>query len=191
MRSRECLRLIQSDLKRLTGRDDWRGMILKLLFNASFKITFWFRLGTYLQQKKNPFFKILYIIVFLIHKHNMYKTGIQLLFGTDVKEGLSFSHFSCTVINQHAKIGRNFTMFNGCTVGSTFGRNSGVPIIGDNVLMCSGSKIIGRVTIGNNVVVGAGAIVVKDIPDNAVVVGIPAKIINYNGSEIVSHYRIN
>ena len=60
----------------------------------------------------------------------------------------------------------------------------GSPIIGNNVLLFAGAKIIGNVRIGNNVVVGANAVVTHDVPDNAVVVGIPAKVINYNGKKI-------
>ena len=65
----------------------------------------------------------------------------------------------------------------------------GDAIIGDNFVAFAGSKIIGNVNIGNNVVVGANAVVTKDIPDNAVVVGAPAKIINYNEEEISKMYR--
>jgi Serine acetyltransferase len=57
-------------------------------------------------------------------------------------------------------------------------------MIGDNVVLFSGAKIIGQVHIGNNVVVGANAVVLNDIPDNAVVAGVPAKIVSYNGIKI-------
>ena len=52
-----------------------------------------------------------------------------------------------------------------------------IPTIGDNVTICPGAKIIGKITIGNNVTIGPNSVVVKDVPDNAVVVGIPAKIL--------------
>lgn len=65
----------------------------------------------------------------------------------------------------------------------------GSPVIGNNVLLFAGAKIIGNVNIGNNVVVGANAVVTHDVPDNAVVVGIPAKVINYNGKEINKMYK--
>jgi serine O-acetyltransferase len=61
-------------------------------------------------------------------------------------------------------------------------------IIGDNVILFSGAKVIGNVCIGNNVVVGANAVVLNDIPDNAVVAGVPAKIISYNGTKISRQY---
>lgn len=136
-------------------------------------------------------YKVLYLLSFMIHRHNQYKTGIQIPLGTSVGSGLCFSHYSCVVINVGAKIGKNFTIFQGCTVGSVRGPKGGVPTIGDNVVMCSGSKIIGNVKVGNNVMIGAGAVVVKNVPDNAVVVGIPARVVNYSGLEQVSYYKSN
>lgn len=64
----------------------------------------------------------------------------------------------------------------------------GAPNIGNNCVFFAGSKIIGDISIGNNVVVGANAVVVKDVPDNAVVGGVPAKILNFNGKEISKLY---
>jgi serine O-acetyltransferase len=58
-----------------------------------------------------------------------------------------------------------------------------VPVIGDNVYIGPGAKIIGRVNMGSGVAIGANAVVTKDVPDNAVVVGVPAKVISYNGSK--------
>lgn len=70
--------------------------------NASFKMTFWFRIGSYLGTKKH-IYKLLYWIVFFIHKHNQYVTGIQLALGTSIQQGITFPHFSCIVINGQAK----------------------------------------------------------------------------------------
>lgn len=74
---------------------------------------------------------------------------------------------------------------NKCTIGTcvTIGGKSGcyeVPIIGDNVQISSGAKILGPVRIGSNVIIGANAVVTKDVPDNCVVVGAPARIIRAN-----------
>ena len=90
---KECKILIDSDLARLNNiKLAWAKY---LITNASFKITFWFRIGSYLKQKHSPFFRILYMVVFLIHKHNQYLTGIQLPIGTHIGKGLLFEHFSC------------------------------------------------------------------------------------------------
>lgn len=65
----------------------------------------------------------------------------------------------------------------------------GSPRIGNNVIIFSGAKIVGNVVIGDNAVVGANAVVTHDIPDNAVAVGIPAKVINYNGLKVNQMYK--
>lgn len=187
MKWKETKELIKSDLGRLGKINKLIGT-KHLLCNASFRITFWFRIGSYLKTKKGVIFKFLYILVPIIHKHNQYLTGIQLSFGSSIEGGLIFNHFSCIVINGNAKIGKNCTIYQGVTIGGVRGPKGGVPIIGDNVVIFAGAKIVGKVKIGNNVVIGAGAVVVNDIPDNSVAIGIPAKVSSYNGWELVKYY---
>ena len=185
---RECRNLIKSDLLRLkNGKCTVLVIIRYLLINASFKITFWFRLGTYLKNKNNLLTTVFYYLVFIFHKNNQYKTGIQLPIGTIIGKGLQFSHFSCVVINSKALIGEYCTIFQGVTIGSV--RGKGTPIIGDNVVIATGAKILGNVKVGNNVFVGANSVVINDIPDNAVVGGIPAKILNMDGISNVKLYK--
>lgn len=190
MKWKETKALIKSDLERFENISYLKG-IKYLLCNHSFKITFWFRLGSYLKMKDQFIYKILYFLVFIIHKHNQYLTGIQLPLGTPIGRSLTFPHFSCIVINGKASIGDNCTIFQGVTIGSTRGLKGGVPFIGDNVVICAGAKIIGNVKIGNNVIIGSGAVVVNDIPDNSVAVGIPAKVVSKNGKINVEYYLIN
>lgn len=64
----------------------------------------------------------------------------------------------------------------------------GCPIIGDNVTICANSTVIGKIRIGNNVLIGAGSVVIDDVPDNAVVVGNPAKVVSYNGADESRYY---
>ena len=81
-------------------------------------------------------------------------------------------------------IGSNCNLSHGVTIGVTRrGDKMGVPIIGDNVYIGPGAKIIGRVNIGNNAAIGANCVVTKDVPDFGVVVGIPGKVISYEGSQ--------
>jgi serine O-acetyltransferase len=71
----------------------------------------------------------------------------------------------------------------GVTIGQAGrGHERHVPIIGDRVYIGPGAKLFGRITIGNDVAIGANAVVTKDIPDNAVSVGVPARVINFNSS---------
>lgn len=91
MKFHECLFLIRGDLRMFPPK---KCGVKYFLSNASFKFTVWFRIGAYLRTKKNIFFKMLYVIVFLIHKHNQYLTGIQLRLETKVGEGLRFLEFN-------------------------------------------------------------------------------------------------
>ena len=90
-----------------------RNVLRYYITNASFKITFWFRVGNYLNSKSSLISKVFLLIVKYIHKSNQYKTGIQLPIGTNIGPGLMFSHFSCIVINDRSIIGNNCTIFQG------------------------------------------------------------------------------
>lgn len=94
-----------------------------------------------------------------------------------VKIGPGFhqEHAWATVLNAE-RIGSNFHCIQCITIGKKNGKR---PVIGDNVVVYSHVVIVGDVHVGNNVTIGAGSVVVKDIPDNAVVVGNPARIIKY------------
>lgn len=81
----------------------------------------------------------------LIHKHNQYLTGIQIGFGTKIGKALMFPHYSCIVINGSAIIGDNCTIYHGVTVGSVRGPKGGAPHIGNNVVIASGAKVIGKI----------------------------------------------
>lgn len=94
--------------------------------------------------------------------------------GSSIEGVLVFNHFSCIVINRNIKI-KKYTIYQSVTIGRVRGSKRGVPIIG--------VKIIGKVKIGNYVV--TGAVVVNDIPDNSVAIGVPAKASSYNGQELV------
>ena len=87
-----------------------------------------------------------------------------------------FYHPYATVLNAE-RIGKGFSCAHCTTLG--FGKG-GRPIIGDNVVLGASVTIIGNIHIGNNVIIGAGSVVVKDVPDNCVVAGNPAKIIKAN-----------
>lgn len=89
--------------------------------------------------------------------------------GCEIGGGWVLMHGFGVVINGRAKIGRNCIMYQGVTVGTINMKT--FPVIGDDVLIGAGAKILGNVKVGNHVKIGAGAIVVNDVPDNCTVVG--------------------
>lgn len=100
----------------------------------------------------------------------------------NIMGGVFCVHPSSTYLNAHS-IGRNFTCRQNTTIGNkSDDKPNERPTIGDNVTLGANVVIIGNVHIGNNVIIGAGSVVVKDVPDNAVVVGNPARIIKYNST---------
>ena len=99
------------------------------------------------------------------------------IFGsTKIAGGFVCFHPFSTVINA-TSIGENFEFRNGLTIGNKFNDNSLLPIIGNNVTVGANVCIIGAISIGDHVIIGAGSVVVKSIPSNSVVVGNPARVI--------------
>jgi serine O-acetyltransferase len=91
--------------------------------------------------------------------------------------GFVILHSIGLVINTGVIAGKNLILENGITIGADKGQ---APVLGDNVYVGCGARIIGGVKVGNNVRVGANAVVVKDVPDGATVVGIPAQVVKIN-----------
>lgn len=98
-------------------------------------------------------------------------------------KGLAIPHYGCIVINQTAQIGENCRILDGVNIGATNGVNK-APHIGNNVFIASGAKIIGDITIADNVAIGANAVVTKSITEAGTTwAGVPAKKISENSSE--------
>lgn len=103
------------------------------------------------------------------------KTNLEIS-TNDIGGGLIIQHGFSTVISAE-KIGRNCKVYQQVTIG--FNHDLRAPVIGDNVEICCGAKVIGGITVGDNVLIGANAVVVKDVPSNSVVAGVPARVIKH------------
>lgn len=148
-----------------------------VFFVPGLKYTFYHRLCFYFSQRK-VFFPIFFLL-WLYMKHLSYLYGIQTDWSKALPPQIVIAHFG-TITFFPRSCGKNCKIRQGVTVGHTDNSKHGAPIIGDNVSFGANSIAIGDITIGNNVIIAAGAVVTKSIPDNCVVGGVPAKIIKQN-----------
>jgi len=126
---------------------------------------------------------LIFPLGWLVYYHYQIKYGIAISYKTKVGRGLYIGHHGGIVTNEKAIIGDNCNLSHGVTIGVTRrGERQGIPTIGNNVYIGPGAKIIGKVHVGDNAAIGANCVVTRDVPDQAVVVGIPGKVISYEGS---------
>lgn len=112
-------------------------------------------------------------------------TGIEIHPGASIGNGLFIDHGMGVVVGETTIIGDNVTMYQGVTLGGT-GKEKGKrhPTIGNNVVVGAGAKVLGNITIGDNSYIGSNAVVIKDVPDNSTVVGVPGRITKQDGKKI-------
>lgn len=97
--------------------------------------------------------------------------------------GLVIQHGHSTQINPKS-VGQSCQVWHNVTIGTNISHSRNLPTIKNNVKICAGAIVIGNITIGNNVTIAAGAVVTKNVPDNCIVAGNPAKIIKQNGNKV-------
>jgi len=117
------------------------------------------------------------------HKMTEIITGIELPEQADIGKGLYIGHFGNVIVGGGVKMGVNCSLSQDVTIGQAGrGDERGSPIIGDRVYVAPGARVIGKIKIGSDVAIGANAVVTKDLPDGAVAVGVPAKVVSLEGS---------
>jgi serine O-acetyltransferase len=121
----------------------------------------------------------------LISHLSRFFTGIEIHPGALIGSSFFIDHGMGVVIGETTEIGSNVTIYQGVTLGGT-GKEKGKrhPTIGDNVVVGTGAKVLGPITIGENSRVGAGSVVLSSAPPNSTVVGIPARVVYYNGEKV-------
>ena len=134
----------------------------------------WYRLANFLYNYHIPILpKLIYYLQYILFNCSVPPSCI-------IGKGTKFGYGGiAVVIHARAVIGNNCIIGQCCTIGGK-SKHYNVPRIGNNVHISTGAKILGPITIGDNVIVGANAVVVKDVPANCIVAGVPAKIIRSN-----------
>lgn len=129
--------------------------------------------------------KRLFFIARAISQVNRFFTGIEIHPGAKIGRRFFIDHGMGVVIGETCEIGDNVMVYQGVTLGGT-GKEKGKrhPTLKDNVLVATGAKVLGSITIGENSKVGAGSVVLKDVPPNATVVGIPGKVVMRDGVKL-------
>ncbi|MFS8630029.1 MAG: serine O-acetyltransferase [Bacillales bacterium] len=126
-----------------------------------------------------------YFLARLISQISRFFTGIEIHPGAKIGRRFFIDHGMGVVIGETCEIGDNVTIYQGVTLGGT-GKEKGKrhPTIKDNVLISAGAKVLGSITIGENSKIGGGSVVLKDVPPNSTVVGIPGRVVRQNGKRV-------
>ncbi len=156
-----------------------RGYLEVVLFYSGLHAVVYHRIARIFWKLKVP------LVPRFISQTARFLTGIEIHPGAEIAEGLFIDHGMGVVIGETSVIGRNVTLYQGVTLGGT-GKEKGKrhPNIGDNVVVGTGAKILGNITIGDNSYIGANAVVVKDVPAHSTVVGVPGRITKQDGRKI-------
>ncbi|WCK56692.1 serine O-acetyltransferase [Aneurinibacillus sp. Ricciae_BoGa-3] len=179
-RRRRMFKTIRRDIRCIMERDPAARSALEVVLTYSGLHAVWFyRISHKLWKTK------LYTLARMVSQFARFVTGIEIHPGAKIGKGLFIDHGSGVVIGETCEIGDNVTLYQGVTLGGT-GKEKGKrhPTIGNNVLIASGAKVLGSMKIGDNSKIGAGSVVLQEVPPNSTVVGIPGKIIIQDGVRI-------
>jgi serine O-acetyltransferase len=126
-----------------------------------------------------------YFLARVISQASRFFTGIEIHPGAVIGRRFFIDHGMGVVIGETCEIGDNVTLYQGVTLGGT-GKEKGKrhPTLKDNVLVSTGAKVLGSITIGENSKVGGGSVVLKDVPPNSTVVGVPGRVVVQDGIKI-------
>ncbi len=167
---RDCMLLVKSDRFRLTGKEESSfSIILSVLKPFGNTLLFWLRLASYKG--------VLYPFCRFMYERVSRKAQVQIPCSTKIGYGFYTGHNICIVVNGGTVIGNNVNISQFLNIGTN---HSTPAIIGNNVYIGPQVSIVEDVRIGDNSSVGAGSVVTKDVPENATVAGVPAKVLNYN-----------
>ena len=175
---KNIIKSLYEDAKNIKEKDPaCRNVLEAIILYPGFHAIFFHRIAHFLYNKN------LYFLARLISQIARHITGIEIHPGAKIGRRLLIDHGMGVVIGETATIGNDCTIYHNSTLGGTgkdkYKRH---PDIGNNVMVGSGSKVLGPIQIGNNVKIGAGAIVLESMPSNVTVVGVPAKIVKHSNA---------
>lgn len=178
---KKIFKYIKEEIDVIKKRDPAIKSTLEVFLYPSFRVMINYRIAHFFYLKKH------YFIARYISERAKRKTGIEIHPGAKIGKGLFIDHGMGVVIGETTEIMNNVTIYQGATLGGT-GKEKGKrhPTIENNVMISAGAKILGSFTVGENSKIGAGAVVLKSVPKNSTVVGIPGKIAKKDNKKIES-----
>lgn len=168
---------LKKDIQVVFERDPAAKSVLEVLINYPGLHAIWFhRISHYFYRKK------WYVLARFISQVGRFFTQVEIHPGATIGEGLFIDHGAGVVIGETAEVGNDVTIYQGVTLGGT-GKEKGKrhPTIGNNVVISTGAKVLGSFKVGDNVRIGAGSVVLKEVPSNCTVVGVPGRIVVKDG----------
>ena len=173
------LKRIKEEFKIIQERDPSIKSPWEVLLYPSFRVMLSYRKAHKLYLKGQ------YFRARLISQRAARRTGIEIHPGATIGKGLFIDHGSGVIIGETTVIGDNVTLYQGVTLGGT-GKEIGKrhPTLSDNVMVSAGAKIIGSFTVGENSKIGAGSVVLEEVPPNCTVVGVPGRIVKQNNKKM-------
>lgn len=170
---------IREEIQVIRERDPAIKSNMEVFLYPSFKAILRYRVAHKLYMKKH------YFLARWVSQRAVRKTGIEIHPGATIGRGLFIDHGSGVIIGETAELGDNVTLYQGVTLGGT-GKEQGKrhPTLKDNVMVSAGAKVLGSFTIGENSKIGAGSVVLKEVPPNCTVVGVPGRIVKMGDQKI-------
>lgn len=170
---------IKEEIQVIRERDPAIKSNMEVFLYPSFRVILRYRLAHKLYLKKH------YFLARWISQRGARKTGIEIHPGATIGRGLFIDHGSGVIIGETTIIGDNVTLYQGVTLGGT-GKEQGKrhPTLEDNVMVSAGAKILGSFTIGENSKIGAGSVVLEEVPPNCTVVGVPGRIVKMDNKRV-------
>ena len=170
---------IREEIQVIRERDPAIKSNMEVFLYPSFRVILRYRLAHKLYLKGHYFWAR------WISQRGARKTGIEIHPGARIGKGLFIDHGSGVIIGETTIIGNNVTLYQGVTLGGT-GKEQGKrhPTLEDNVMVSAGAKILGSFTIGENSKIGAGSVVLEEVPPNCTVVGVPGRIVRMDNKKV-------
>ena len=170
---------VKQEIEVIRERDPAIKSNMEVFLYPSFKVILSYRVAHKLYLKKHYFWAR------WISQRAARKTGIEIHPGATIGKGLFIDHGTGVIIGETTIIGDNVTLYQGVTLGGT-GKEQGKrhPTLKDNVMVSAGAKILGSFTIGENSKIGAGSVVLEEVPPNCTVVGVPGRIVRMDNKKV-------